>query len=522
MMTREELEERKKYLLEEKKKIIALQEEVDRLFHEQLAKKILLNSFYGALSNIYFRFFDIRLAKSITLSGQLAVKWKSIKINEFLQQLFKNENEYIVYGDTDSVVGDTLIATEDGNIPISELYDKCCVVEKEENEKFVKSGIDIKAYAVDRTKRKVLRNIRYVMKHKVKKRFYEISDGDNEVILTADHSLIVFRDNELIEVKPAEVEYSDKLVLLNMYLTDFTVEDLGIREEYVYDVEIDDCHNFFGNYILLHNSVYVNLSNVGNNLKKKGCSTEQIVDGIDKFCRKYIEPVIQKGYKELAEYLNVDENKLESGREIISEKFLITGKKRYASLVWDNEGVRNKEPELKVTGIEIVRSSTPEAVKKYLRNILKLFLLKPENVYKYVEHVEKEFKKLPPEKIAFPRSVSNIKKYEDRSNIYKKGTPIGSRAALIYNRYIEDNDIKMEPVSDGDKIKFFYTLVPNSFYNENVFGYINNIPNREEIIKYVDYKLQFNKVFFDVVHNIGEKIGYPEEKIKEVQIDDLF
>lgn len=369
-MTREELEERKKYLLEEKKKITALQEEVDRLFHEQLAKKILLNSFYGALSNIYFRFFDIRLAKSITLSGQLAVKWKSIKINEFLQQLFKNEKEYIVYSDTDSC--------------------------------------------------------------------------------------------------------------------------------------------------------YINLSNVGNNLKKKGCSTEQIVDGIDKFCRKYIEPVIQKGYTELAEYLNVNENKLESGREIISEKFLITGKKRYASLVWDNEGVRNKEPELKVTGIEIVRSSTPEAVKKYLRNILRLFLLKPENVYKYVEHVEKEFKKLPPEKIAFPRSVSNIKKYEDRSNIYRKGTPIGSRAALIYNRYIENNDINMEPVSDGDKIKFFYTVVPNCFYNENVFGYINNIPNREEIIKYVDYNLQFNKVFFDVVHNIGEKIGYPVEKVKEVQIDDLF
>jgi DNA polymerase elongation subunit (family B) len=70
----------------------------------QLAKKIQLNSVYGALSNEYFRWFDNKLAESITLSGQLAIKWMEREMNKYLNKLFKTKDEdYVLASDTDSM-----------------------------------------------------------------------------------------------------------------------------------------------------------------------------------------------------------------------------------------------------------------------------------------------------------------------------------------------------------------------------------------------------------------------------------
>ena len=70
----------------------------------QLAKKVQLNSAYGALGNQYFRFFDTRQAEAITLSGQLAIRWIEKKLNGYLNKLLKTEgNDYVIASDTDSV-----------------------------------------------------------------------------------------------------------------------------------------------------------------------------------------------------------------------------------------------------------------------------------------------------------------------------------------------------------------------------------------------------------------------------------
>jgi DNA polymerase elongation subunit (family B) len=70
----------------------------------QLAKKIQLNSAYGALSNEYFRWFDPKLAESITLSGQLSIKWIEREINIYLNKLFKTKDkDYVLACDTDSM-----------------------------------------------------------------------------------------------------------------------------------------------------------------------------------------------------------------------------------------------------------------------------------------------------------------------------------------------------------------------------------------------------------------------------------
>jgi DNA polymerase elongation subunit (family B) len=100
----------------------------------QLAKKVQLNSAYGALGNEYFRFFDIRQAEAITLSGQLAIRWIEQKMNAYMNKILGTKNvDYVIASDTDSiylhmgplvdhVYKDKVVETE----KIVEFLDKAC------------------------------------------------------------------------------------------------------------------------------------------------------------------------------------------------------------------------------------------------------------------------------------------------------------------------------------------------------------------------------------------------------------
>lgn len=89
--------------LESDKNNVSLVNEISRLNNLQMAKKILINSGYGALANQYFRYYDTRLAESITMSGQLAIQWVSDDVNKFLNKASNTEDvDYNVYNDTDS------------------------------------------------------------------------------------------------------------------------------------------------------------------------------------------------------------------------------------------------------------------------------------------------------------------------------------------------------------------------------------------------------------------------------------
>jgi DNA polymerase elongation subunit (family B) len=99
----------------------------------QLAKKIQLNSAYGALSNEWFRWFDDKLAESITLSGQLSIKWIEREMNIYLNKIFKTKGkDYVIACDTDSmyITLDNLVGQCDlKGKPISdivEFLDKAC------------------------------------------------------------------------------------------------------------------------------------------------------------------------------------------------------------------------------------------------------------------------------------------------------------------------------------------------------------------------------------------------------------
>ena len=104
---------------------------ISRYHNLQLAKKIQLNSAYGALGNRYFRWFNFNHAEAITTSGQLSIRWIEKKINEFFNKALKTNNkDYVIASDTDSIyinmgpLVDTLGLDDD--LKITGIVDQFC------------------------------------------------------------------------------------------------------------------------------------------------------------------------------------------------------------------------------------------------------------------------------------------------------------------------------------------------------------------------------------------------------------
>ena len=90
--------------LNETKPSKALEKEISRCNNIQMAKKISLNSAYGAIGNQYFRYFKLANAEAITLSGQTSIRWIENKMNEFMNKTLKTDDvDYVIASDTDSI-----------------------------------------------------------------------------------------------------------------------------------------------------------------------------------------------------------------------------------------------------------------------------------------------------------------------------------------------------------------------------------------------------------------------------------
>ena len=190
--------------------------------------------------------------------------------------------------------------------------------------------------------------------------------------------------------------------------------------------------------------------------------------------------------------------------------------------VWDNEGVHYEEPKLKMMGIEAVKSSTPAPCRKMIKDGLKLMMNGTEDdVINFINKCREEFKSLPPEEIAFPRTASDVRKYHSSSDIYNKGTPIHIRGALLFNHYIKNKKLtnKYSLINNGEKIKFVYLKKPN-IIQENIISFIQDFPKELNLDKYVDYELQFEKSFVDPLRSILDTIGWSVEKT--VNLESFF
>jgi DNA polymerase elongation subunit (family B) len=88
----------------DKIELYRVERDIARYENQQMSIKILLNSLYGALGNKYFRYFDLRIAEGITLTGQTVIRWAERSVNEFMNKIVGTENkDYVIAIDTDSV-----------------------------------------------------------------------------------------------------------------------------------------------------------------------------------------------------------------------------------------------------------------------------------------------------------------------------------------------------------------------------------------------------------------------------------
>jgi DNA polymerase elongation subunit (family B) len=354
----------------EKKPSNALTKEIARCNNIQMAKKIALNSAYGAIGNQYFRYYKLANAEAITLSGQVSIRWIENRMNQKVNKILKTEGvDYVIASDTDSIY-----------LNLGPLVD----------------------------------------------RVYEGREKTNEGVVTF----------------------------------------------------------------------------------------------LNKVCENEFEPFIESSYQALAEYVSAYDQKMVMARENIADRGIWTAKKRYILNVWDSEGVRYEEPKLKMMGIEAVKSSTPAPCRTMIKDALKIMMNGTEDeVIDFIDKSRKDFKKLPPEDIAFPRSASNVEKYKAHSTIYAKGTPIHIRGALLYNHYVKQHklDNKYSLIQNGEKVKFCYLKKPNIIH-ENIISFIQDFPTELGLDMYIDYDLQFDKAFLEPLKIILDAIGWNVEKTVNLEL----
>jgi DNA polymerase elongation subunit (family B) len=252
-------------------------------------------------------------------------------------------------------------------------------------------------------------------------------------------------------------------------------------------------------------SAYLDLAKLVKAVCPPDMEKTKIVDFLDKFVDKHLTPYINERFSFLADYLNSYTNTLNMKREAIADRAIWRGKKNYIIQVYDNEGVRYAKPELKMMGVETARSSTPRFAKEELAKCYDILLNGTEDqLIKEVAAFKKLFMAAPVADIAFPRGVSDMNKWYDRTNDWKTGTPIHVKSAIMYNKLLRQHklDKTLPKIKNGDKIKFVYLKEPNSTHN-NAIAFFEELPPQFALDGMVDRITQYEKTFLHPLESLA-------------------
>lgn len=248
--------------------------------------------------------------------------------------------------------------------------------------------------------------------------------------------------------------------------------------------------------------------------------TKSTIRFMDKVCEKHIQPAIDKAFVDLAEYTNAYAQKLSMKREALCSKGLWTGKKRYILNVYDNEGIEYAKPEVKITGMEMIKSTTPQVIREKLKKAVDIILNEDEiAIHKFISNFKEEFKKMNPADIASASGVNGVSEYTDKkTGTFTKGTPMHVRGCIIYNNAIKSKglDKKYPLIGDGEKIKFIALKEPN-FYNSDTIAFQQDIPKELDLTDYIDYDAQYDKVFIEPLRRILTAIGWKTEETNSLE-----
>lgn len=256
-------------------------------------------------------------------------------------------------------------------------------------------------------------------------------------------------------------------------------------------------------------SVYIHFGPLVEKFKPK-----DPVKFLDKMCADHFSPMIDKAYADLADRMNAYMPRMKMAREVIADRGIWVAKKRYILNVHNSEGVQYKEPQLKMMGIEAIKSSTPQVCRERFKEVFKIIMTSTEkDTQNFIRKFKNEFKQLPAHEVAQPRGVTSVDAYRDKHTIYAKGTPINSKAAIIYNHVITERGLhkKYELIKNGSKLKYLYLKKPNPI-KEKVIGFPDYLPKELKLEGYIDYNIQFGKTFLEPLELILHAIGWSAEE----------
>ncbi|WQJ53445.1 MAG: DNA polymerase [Wendovervirus sonii] len=300
-----------------------------------------------------------------------------------------------------------------------------------------------------------------------------------------------------------------------------SVEKLeDFNDEYVYDIEVDGLHNFFGNDILLHNSIYVEFGRIVNQMDITDISeaTRFVVDLWNYGCGPYME----EKYEEYAKKFNCDKNLQSLELEKIADTALMVAKKHYAM------SECFLEPDIYVTpgehvlykGLELIQGSCPPYARECQDDFLKYILAwysthnyapSFDDVYNKIKKYKEDFIKQKPDNICKAQSIGDYEKFilDDKNNItVGLHCPIHVKAAGIANYILnrpENKEYKMKynKIKTRDKVRFYKTtnpMFPVFAFQPNKFPLEYALP--------IDYNEQFEDLILGPINKIMEIIGY--------------
>ena len=215
-----------------------------------------------------------------------------------------------------------------------------------------------------------------------------------------------------------------------------------------------------------------------------------------KICEDFEKYLNSEITKWAAKSLNTKDSRFVFKRESICDTGLFIQKKRYILRVLDDEGV--PVDKIKYVGVNIVSSSTPSAVKPFIKDIAKAMLYDKKQAATDTKcrDAYDEFQKLEIEQIAFPRGITDYDKWAVGAKGFScpKGTPIHVKAAYYHNKLLEFFNItdQYEKIRSGERIKFYY--VKRNPFGIKVIGYKYDLPEEFKKVLKMDTELMFDKI----------------------------
>ena len=281
-------------------------------------------------------------------------------------------------------------------------------------------------------------------------------------------------------------------------------------------------------------SVYITIKHLIKHLdipfKTKGGKVTKRVHDIVNDIEKHLNDKIMEWGQTV---LNSKDCRFVFKRESISDVGLFLQKKRYILHILDDEGISVNR--FKYTGVEVVRTTMPKAIKPYVKKIITTMLLTKDftETNKVLNEAYDIFKSLSLEDIAFVMGISKYKtesrdeygNVKDRCNGFKtyKGMPIHVKSAYHYNLLLDKYGLenKYEQISSGDKVRYFYVKQPNKFGIKSI-AYKYYYPKEFEDVLVPDTELMFNKIIYSVIERLYESVNWKPRKPGEMVQTDLF